>query len=454
MLTIAGLRINHNKLVESEKPGAVVREILADHTLGPIYTLINFSKATDIPPSYTQSPDPGFLTACQQLLATKPFLEQQDSGALLGPARMSWHQILGKDFGKAFCFFRRPDGTLVGIGKKAWTIVSTDDGATWAQPVKLQSFNGGNAKEWIQRTSDGHYAWLHDPFEKERYPLVVLTSPDGQRFADMRVVHGEVPLQRYQGQSKNIGPQYVRGISIWANDGSRTDSALWVGYSVNKEDIWVSRISIPIQQEANGPVADNFRQDAAGPLVPGWNTYSPLWGGVSIVTTPEGNYLQLQDEDPYDYARADRVFATTSHVVTQFKIMAKAPTAGRLQIELWSPTGDLRPARISLSREGTISAISFGDKTSNVGSYNPDHWLAIKIDADTATGKYSLTLDGKPVATDLDCAQSASTLDRLVFRTGDYRSRISGSAQTKWINPATDKPTTPATFWVSDVHID
>ena len=35
--------------------------------------------------------------------------------------------------------------------------------------------------------------------------------------------------------------------SEWANDGSRKDDALWVVYSSNKEDIWVSRIPVPIR---------------------------------------------------------------------------------------------------------------------------------------------------------------------------------------------------------------
>ena len=40
------------------------------------------------------------------------------------------------------------------------------------------------------------------------------TSDDGITFDTMRVVHGEVPLQRYPGLNKNIGAQYVRGASI------------------------------------------------------------------------------------------------------------------------------------------------------------------------------------------------------------------------------------------------
>ena len=40
MLTTAGLRVNTDKLDETTKGGLVVREIMADGTFGPVYTII------------------------------------------------------------------------------------------------------------------------------------------------------------------------------------------------------------------------------------------------------------------------------------------------------------------------------------------------------------------------------------------------------------------------------
>ena len=59
----------------------------------------------------------------------------------------------------------------------------------------------------------------------------------------MRVLHGELPKLRYEGLHKSDGPSYVRGINQWSSDGSRSDDeAVWLVFSVNKEDIWVARL--------------------------------------------------------------------------------------------------------------------------------------------------------------------------------------------------------------------
>ena len=43
--------------------------------------------------------------------------------------------------------------------------------------------------------------------------MAVITSADGIGFVDMLAVHGEVPLRRYGGKAKDIGPRYYRGIA-------------------------------------------------------------------------------------------------------------------------------------------------------------------------------------------------------------------------------------------------
>lgn len=53
---------------------------------------------------------------------------------------------------------------------------------------------------------------------------------------------------RYGGNYKSHGPQYVRGIQ--EGNGIPEDGDLWLSYSVNKEDMWVSRIQVPVQLEA------------------------------------------------------------------------------------------------------------------------------------------------------------------------------------------------------------
>jgi hypothetical protein len=271
MLAIAGLRVSREPLVERQKGPVIVREIRDDHSLGDVHSLVAPNapatsalspvprgEGVSVPSRYRASRDAGFVEACDQLLANRPFLEQQDYGTALGRRRMKWHDVANWSpvdeytrgradfFGKGFSFFHRKDGALVGIAKLGFVVVSTDEGETWSTPVRPRSLVTGGAKVWGQRTSDGRYALVYNPHPSERFPLVIVTGDDGITFRDTRVIFGEKPPLRYPGKYKAPGPQYVRGISEWSSDGSWKDDAMWICYSVNKEDIWVSRIPVPV----------------------------------------------------------------------------------------------------------------------------------------------------------------------------------------------------------------
>ena len=296
MLAIAGGRMDTSDTEEDRKGPLVVREIRGDHTLGNVCTLQGGGAAAHL----EHCGDDGFTAACRQLLADRVYLEQQDRGKLLGARRMKWHDadawpagtVPGDSekwvAGKAYSFYRRPDGVLVGISKMGWTTTSSDEGETWTQPLVPPTLVTGKAKVWTQRTADGRYALVYNPSRKNRYPLVVVTSDDGVHFRDMRVVQGELPIQRYEGRFRSIGPQYVRGISTWSDDGSRDgERAMWLVYSMSKEDIWVSRVPL----DAHDGV---------------WNVYSPKWSPATV----DGAEIRIEDRDPYDYAAASRVFSS------------------------------------------------------------------------------------------------------------------------------------------------
>ena len=79
---------------------------------------------------------------------------------------------------------------------------------------------------------------------------------------------------------------------------------------MSKEDIWISRIPVPIRRTIEGAVKDNFDDMESGGVVTNWNIYSPRWCPVKIIDGPDpaGKSLMLKDVDPNDYARATRVF--------------------------------------------------------------------------------------------------------------------------------------------------
>ncbi len=259
MLAIAGLRTSTDTTKEAKKAGAVVREIRRDHSLGDVFTLRrpNDASGARIPPLYSTGGDPGFVEACDALLKNKPFLEQQDYGRLLAERRMKWHHLANwpadersRDdfdrFGKAMCFFHRADGALVGVMKWGWVIVSRDEGEAWSPPTRPPSLITGMAKVWGQRTGGGKYVLFYNPDRMKRWPLVMVSGEDGITFGDMRIVNDQHPPLRYAGLNKSEGAQYVRGISEWSSDGTWNDEdAVWIAYSVGKEDVCVSRVPVP-----------------------------------------------------------------------------------------------------------------------------------------------------------------------------------------------------------------
>ena len=329
MLAIAGLRTDQSDTDEDKKGALVVREIRADHTLGEIFTLQVFSEKENRPRLFDRSPDVEFVAACRALLADRMYLEQQDRGRLLGARRMKWHdasawpggKVPGDNekwvAGKAFSFIQRPDGVWVGISKMGWTTTSRDGGETWSMPVVPPTLVTGKAKVWSQRTADGRYALVYNPSRRNRFPLIVVTADDGIHFRDMRIVQGELPIQRYEGMHRSIGPQYVRGISRWSDDGSRRDDrAIWLVYSMNKEDIWVSRVPLPVKVEESGDIdTDN----------PTWNIYCPKWASVQNVD----GALRLESRDPYDDACATQLFHDSIRVNVSVEVMISGDAPGR-----------------------------------------------------------------------------------------------------------------------------
>lgn len=443
MLVFASGWYPTDNVAEDRKIRLYVREITADHKLGKIYTLIK--PAADHPPAYTESKDAGFLQACREVLNNKPLLEQADYGILLGDKKMKWHDgknwpggripSIGGDlwiFGKSMCFYHRKDGVLIGTCKMGWVTQSRDEGETWSFPTIPRGIKGGGGKTWAQATPDGRYAMIYIPQGDDRYPMAITSSDDGITFKDMRVIHGEVPPQRYEGRAKPLGPQYLRGLSEWGSDGSRNEKdCIWTFYSVSKEDIWASRIPLPVVAEGNH-ANDNFDKIATGPRVPEWNTYSSLWAPVSIAAKGSNHYLQLEDREPADYARAIRTFPVSKTVNVSFRVAADQTDRGRLEVELLGELGT-RPVRIIVN-----------DNVTKAGE-----WLNYKIHADCAAGKYSVAVNGREVVKDAAFAEPSSMVYALSFRTGEYRGNPRGRA--KRDIPNTEEPLAKVTYRIDDV---
>ncbi|QGQ99470.1 hypothetical protein EHS13_33730 [Paenibacillus psychroresistens] len=405
--------------------GRAVREVYENGSLGPIYFIrymphagYTESNTSQWYPFYQTSEDDEFIQACDVLLANKLMTQQwwEEDRSSDGFFAMD-NQLFNC---KAFCFYHRKDGKVVGLWKNAWSALSEDEGSTWSTPEFTESKPTGTAKEWGQRTSDDCYAivWTPTTDADHRYPLCVITSEDGIEFDGMLLVQGEVPLQRFTGWHRELGPQYIRGIE--EGNGLPPDGHMWMAYSMNKEDIWVCCIPVPILGEVIEDVDDNFEDMTPGGLVRNWNIYSPLWAPVYVERNEGNQYLRLADKDPYDYAKAIRIFQSSAKVKLQFDVRAMQIAVGRLEIDVLSP-GGTRPVQIVFDSVDKLVKANKGAGLVPVHSLEANHWYSFQLDIDVERFVYDLSINGELVMKDARLATWVFAVERLEFRTGPYR---------------------------------
>ncbi len=456
--------------------GRVVREVYKDGRLGPIYfirynTHKGWNEGNTRYPLFKSSPDAGLREACSALLENKlvtlQWWEEDRSEDGFYPVSdglkseaMSYSQIQYRPGAasqvtgglKAFSFYHRSDGKVVGLWKFAKSALSADDGKTWTEITTLPTIITAGAKVWGQKTKDGRFALVYNPTvdNKHRWPLGIVSGDDGVTFDTLLCVHGEVPPRRFNGLFKDFGPQYVRGIV--EGNGVPPGNSMWVTYSMNKEDIWVSEIPLPVRGKADAPVADSFENPDS---VRGWNLYSPLWAPVLVAAAPDGsgNALELRDKDPYDYGKAVRVFPASNRVNVEFRVWARQNDHGRLEIELLDSKGK-RPFRLLFEDSAQIRAGS-GDSLIPAGRFTAGRWHQLSLAVDKATGEYDLTLDGKKTVTKGKLVEPSDALERFLVRTGICRTEPLSTMPTLPGTdlPGADDPVSEAIYYVDDVKI-
>jgi hypothetical protein len=241
-------------------------------------------------------------------------------------------------------------------------------------------------------------------------------SDEGLKYKNLLLVNGEITSMRYGGAYKSYGPQYVRGIQEM--DGKPADNNMWVTYSMNKEDMWVSRIPVPVKDKATAHVNDVFNNLPAGKELNEWNLYSPLWCRTVIEQYNNQKVMALHDSDPFDYAKAERIFPESKNLVVEFTISAQQTNTGNLEIELLDKKG-IATLRIMLDSTGSILTKQ-GYRNKSLGKYNAGEQLHIKIELNTRTRFYTVTINnGRP---NLNLFfQPVESVERLLFRTGEVR---------------------------------
>lgn len=394
--------------------GRVAREVLPNGKFGPIYFLHynpKWNEQNTSYPFYIKSKDKGFIQACDELMANPlmmmQWVEETDRKDPLIP--------LHKDY-KAFSFYHLPDNRVVGLWKSTLTAISSDNGKTWSNGVHAPGLVSSNAKIWGQKTSDGKYATVYNPSEF-RWPLAVSTSKDGLDYTNLLLVNGEISSLRYGGAYKSYGPQYVRGIV--EGNGMPPGGNMWVTYSMNKEDIWVSEIPVPVTDVATEQANEVFNDLPEGKELQKWNIFSPLWAPVKVEKTTNGTkVLALKDWDPFDYAKAERIIPESKKVIAEFSISAAQNNTGKLDIEFQNAEG-AAGIRLTLDSTGAFIAKA-GYRNKNMMKYEAGKQYHVKVTINTAMRSYQVNVDGKNVMSGL-FFQPIANVKRVVFRTGDIR---------------------------------
>lgn len=435
--------------------GRVVREVYPDGTMGPVY-FFYYNHGWDATntnfPHYTKAKDKKFRKAVEEILSSPlywmQFVEECD--------REDPHLPVKNEY-KAFCYYTLPDQqTLVSLWKHALTSHSEDGGQTWDTLVhRAPGFVNSNAKIWGQRTSDGLYATVYNPSEY-RWPLGISLSADGLDYKTLNLVHGDITQMRYGGNYKSNGPQYTRGIlpafgghlsadgkhydsHPLAGNGTPADGDLWVSYSVNKEDMWVSHIPVPVRTQATShATAREIQQAQTLADLTEWNIYSPVLapvqlraagssikqGGMMTMDMQPGALI-LSDNDPFDYAKADRLFPAARHLQAELEVAPAQNDHGELQIEVCDAQGN-PCSRISFQPDGNLT-IKTGARYTTVCKYEAGRTYLLSLDVDLATRMITVIAKSEGTKT----AQKRAILfapiqqiERLTFRTGSRRTDL------------------------------
>lgn len=410
--------------------GRVVREVYEDGTLGPIYfiRILTYSGWTEekLPfPHYSKSDDAGFVAVCEELLKNRLVTQQwaEEHGDRDEYVHIKQGQVQLDSGGmknapekqSSFCWYHLDEQNIVGMWKHAVVGRSQDGGDTW-RIVKEPSFATTGAKMWGQKTEDGKYliAYVNSIASEHRYPLCAAVSDDGIRFDELAVICGEVPARRYKGLFKDYGPQYIRGIC--EGHGEYPKGAMWLCHSMNKEDMWVTRVPVPYHTAESVHADDDFSGDDM--YIQNWNVYSPLWAPVRREVLPGGVHcMAMRDHDPVDYARAERIFKAEKRVRVSVTMMPSKFYEEDFFIELADDRGQVA-CRLTWGKVNALMGQTTSVMVPLQGMKTHLEWTAITIEADCERYRYAVYVNGQATENSvITMRQKVNSISRLILRT-------------------------------------
>jgi hypothetical protein len=222
--------------------GRLAREIPARGKPGSIFWLVD-----DPPepragfPAFPAASDPGFTQLAEKINTYLAQPEQLPSWEFVKhdsrPKAEDGHQLC-----EPTQAWQLADGTHVRLYRdlgqprtyKNYAQFSFDQGKTWTQAIRTD-FPDACSRSAAGVLPNGTVYVINNP-GNGRDPLVISLAKDGLTFDRHAVIAMNAPKVRYPGRAKGPGFQYPRATVL--------HDALFVIYSVGKEDVWVTRIPL------------------------------------------------------------------------------------------------------------------------------------------------------------------------------------------------------------------
>jgi hypothetical protein len=219
---------------------------------------------------------------------------------------------------------------------------------------------------------------------------------------------------------------------------------------MNKEDIWVSSIPVPVKSIAENQVNDIFNDLPENMELENWNIYSPAWAKAGVEKHHDQKCLSLQDKDEFDYAMAERLFPPSEKIMVEFTVEAGQNDRGALYFELQNEN-NTSAMRLVFDTDGALKTKA-GYRMKNLMKYQPDQKYTVRVEAQTSNRYFEVFVDDKQVGNGLFFAPVAS-LQQLVFRTGEVRRypNVDTPTDQDFDMKQDGKPIPEANYWIGSV---
>jgi nicotinamide mononucleotide adenylyltransferase len=187
---------------------------------------------------------------------------------------------------------------------------------------------------------------------------------------------------------------------------------------MNKEDMWVSKVPVPVIDTWNENVNDIFDKKEENHELDEWNIFSPLWAPVQIKETEGEKWLSLSDWDPFDYSKATRLIKAGRKLSAEFIIKSLQNESGILHIEFQDGQG-MPAIRLIMDESGAFK-LKDGYFISNMMEYNPNETYKVRVDVDLDRNYYEVYVNDSQVKRAI-CFAPVESIERVMFRTGERR---------------------------------